>query len=193
MKLPTLIQWAGTCRVCQCCRRLIDPIEFLKIANIFIQRENTITNIRCSEKVDVRTVLAGTYHSAGGADHADTTRSVASHAYCWWVFFASWIDLTLEPGHALSVVLENTTVLRSLVWGRASVSVDVILILLITIVVGRESRAVAIVVPGWWATVISEGTTGGVGTCCCRGCRGFPFLGRYCSCRFLGGPCSFLW
>ena len=78
MKLPTPVQWAGTCRVCHRCSRLIDSIEFLKVSDIFIQRENTITNIRRSEKVDVRTVLAGTYHSVGGTYHADTTRSVAS-------------------------------------------------------------------------------------------------------------------
>ena len=79
MKLPTLIQWAGTCRGCQRFSRLIDPIEFLEISDIFIQRDNAISNIHRSDQVDVRTVLAVTYHSAGGTYYADTTGRVASH------------------------------------------------------------------------------------------------------------------
>ena len=146
--LPTLVQWPRTCLGCSPTSCRIDPIEFFEISDIFIQRDHAISNIPRLDQVDVRTVRAATYHSAGGTVYADMTGRAASHGDKWWVVFTSCVNLTLQLGEALSVVLENTTVLKSLVRGRSLFSVDVIMILLITIVVGWESWAVSVVYGG---------------------------------------------
>ena len=148
MKLPTLVQWPGTCLGCMRFSCRIDPVEFYEISDIFIQRDHAISNIPRSDQVDVRTVWAATYHPAGGTDHADMTGRFALEGDERWVFLASWVLLTFQPGEALSVVLENTTVLKSIVRGRLLFSVDVIMILLITIIVGWESQAVSVVYGG---------------------------------------------